>query len=243
MFGAGRLTGVPEAPIDPAVDVTLIVPVAALTFNPPEKLPALLMLPADVRLIVFVPATVPTEPSSDSEPPVAVRLIVDPFIDAAAVEPSPLDAVRVNVPAAAELVVTLVVPAKLSETTTFCPAPVAFADRFGAFNVSAVPMTPIEPAVEVRLTVPVTPLTVSAPDRLPALVMELCELKLIVSVPAVPTAPCSPRAPVAAVRLIVVPPIFAAAAELRLPLVLNENTFAADELLDTLVPPALVPLM
>ena len=110
-LAADRETGVPETPIEPAVEVRLTVPVAAMRFNPPAKLEALEILFAEFRVIELVLATVPTDPASPSEPVVAVNPMSVPVIAAAAFEFKFPAAVMLNVPPAPELLLTTVVPA------------------------------------------------------------------------------------------------------------------------------------
>lgn len=226
--------------MEPAVELRFIVPVPALTFNPPEKLAALLMLPDELRLMMSVPAAVPTEPAKPSDPPLAVRLMVAPVIDAAADELRLFAAVKLNTPAAPELLLTLLVPAFESVMNTFCPAPSALAERFGADSVTGVANAPTEPAVDVRLIVPVAPLTLNPPEKLPALLKLPAEVSEIEFVVAVPTAPARVKEPALAVRLISVPVIETPAPVLRLPAALTLNVAPAPELLLMLVLPALL---
>lgn len=101
------MTGVPDTPTEPAVEVRLTVPVP-LSVKPPAKLPALLMLPADVKEIELVVA-LPTAPARPSEPPVAVRAMLVPVI--AAEEFKLFVAVKLNVPPAPDALLTVVVAA------------------------------------------------------------------------------------------------------------------------------------
>ena len=99
------MTGAPDNPIEPDVDVRLTVPVAALVLTFAELIEAL-----EVRLTVFVVPD-PTVPDRPSEPAVAVSVIVVPEI----VVPTPAlrlpAAVKLNTLPAPELPVTVVVPA------------------------------------------------------------------------------------------------------------------------------------
>ncbi len=236
-FGADKDTGVPDTPIDPAVETKFTVPVAALRFNPPAKLDAFEILPEEVRLMMPVFATVPTEPASPSAPPVDVKAIVPPSIVAAALEFKLPAAVTLNVPAALELPVTVVVPALESVMKTVCPAPLALADRFAAESATGVPDIPTEPAVEVKFTVPAA-FTLSPPEKLPALLMLPEELKVIELVLAtVPTAAPKLRDPPVAVSAMLVPVI--AAVELRLFVATMLKTAPAPDALLTVVVAAL----
>lgn len=217
------MTGVPDTPTEPAVEVKLMVPVP-LTFKPPEKVPALLMLPAEVRLMLLVLATVPTAPASPNDPVVAVSDMVVPVILTPAPEfrlPAP---VTLNTLPAPELLVTVVVPAIESDKYTFCPADVALAEKFGELTTTGAPESPIEPEVDVRLTVPVAAFVVTLAELIDAL-----EVNVTVLVVVVPTVPASPSAPAVAVRLIVVPVIFVAAPEFKLPAAVKLNTLPAPE--------------
>lgn len=113
-LGAAKVTGVPETPTEPAVDVRLTVPVP-LSVNPPEKLPALLRLPAEVREIELVDA-LPTAPASANEPPVAVRLMLLPVVFEAALELKFVAATTLKVPPvpAPELLLSFSEPALLT---------------------------------------------------------------------------------------------------------------------------------
>ncbi len=107
-LGADSAIGAASAPTEPAVDVRLIAPVAALTLSPPDTLPVL-MLPDDDRVIESVPAVVPTAPCSPREPVVDVSEIVGAVMVAPApVLKLPL-ATTLNVLPAPELLLMLLV--------------------------------------------------------------------------------------------------------------------------------------
>lgn len=110
MLLAASVTEVPDVPIEPAVEVRLTVPVP-LTLSPPEKLPALVMLPADVKLMLLVPPTVPTAPCKPNEPAVAVKLIFVPVTFIAGAEFKLPALTRLKLLPAPELPAMLVVPA------------------------------------------------------------------------------------------------------------------------------------
>ncbi len=107
------MTGLPNAPIEPAVEVKLTVPVAELVVTFAELIEAL-----EVNETVLV-AAVPTVPANPSEPLVAVKLMVLPVIAVAADEFKLPAAVRSNMPPAPEFAVTVVVPATESDMYTF----------------------------------------------------------------------------------------------------------------------------
>ena len=99
------MTGVPEIPIDPLVDVRLTVPVAALVVTLALSMEAL-----DCSVTVFV-EVVPTVPERPSEPLVAVRSIVVPVIDVPLEELRLPAAERLKTLPAPELPVMVEVPA------------------------------------------------------------------------------------------------------------------------------------
>ncbi len=90
----------------------MTVPVP-FTFNPPEKLPALLMLPDEIKEIELVFATVPTGEPRASDPPVAVNAMFVPVM--AADELKLLLAVKLNTAPAPDALLTVVVPALVSD--------------------------------------------------------------------------------------------------------------------------------
>ena len=115
ILAADRATGVPDTPMEPAVDVRFTVPVA-VTFKPPGKLDALLMLPEELRVMAVVAAAVPTAPCNASDPFVDVSSIVVPRTVIPLPEFKLPEAVRLKSLPAAELLVKVVVPALESLT-------------------------------------------------------------------------------------------------------------------------------
>ncbi len=111
-FGEFTVTGVPSSPIDPAVEVRFTVPVTALVVTLAELIEAF-----DVNDTVFV-VPVPTVPASPSEPLVAVSMIVEPVTEVPTFEFKLPAAIKLNVVAAPELPVIVVVPALLSVKNT-----------------------------------------------------------------------------------------------------------------------------
>ena len=107
-FGELIVTGAPERPTDPVVEVRLTVPVAAFVVTFAELIEAF-----EVSETVLVVA-VPTVPANPSAPPVAVNDIVEPEISVAAPEFKLFAAMMLNTLPAPELPVTVVVPALLS---------------------------------------------------------------------------------------------------------------------------------
>ncbi len=124
------MTGAPDVPMDPVVEVRLTVPVAAFVLTFAE-----LMEADEVRLTVLVVA-VPTVPASPREPAVAVSVIVEPEMVVPAAEFKLPAAVRLNKLPAPESLVTVVVPATESSIYTSCPALFALAERFGELTVT-----------------------------------------------------------------------------------------------------------
>ncbi len=107
------------------------------------------------------------------------------------------------------------------------------ADKFGEFNVTGAPDKPIEPAVEVRFTVPVAAFVVTLAELIEAL--EVNDTVLVVPVPIVPA---SPREPLVAVRLITLPTIVVPTPTFKLPAAVKSNMLPAPELPVTVVMPA-----
>lgn len=81
---------------------------AAFTLRPPEKLPALLIAPAELKLMTLVPATVPTAPCKLRDPVVAPRLILVPVMVTAGLLIRLPFATMLNTLPAPELPVTVV---------------------------------------------------------------------------------------------------------------------------------------
>lgn len=95
------------------------------------------------------------------------------------------------------------------------------------------PDEPTDPAVEVRLTVPVAAFVITFAELIEAL-----EVRLTVSVAAVPTVPERPSEPAVAVSVMVVPVTVVPTAALRLPAAVKLKTLPAPELPVTVVVPA-----
>lgn len=207
----------------------MTVPVAAFVVTFAELIDAF-----ELSETVFVVA-VPTLPARPSEPPVAVRLIIVPVIGAPANEFKLPAATRLNVLPAPDAEVTVVVPALVPEMYTFWLALRALADRFGAFTTTGAPDRPIEPAVDVKLTVPVAAFVVTFAE-----LIEAFEVRVTVSVEVVPTVPASPSAPVVAVSDMVVPVIAVPTLLFRLPAAVKLNMLPAPELEEIVVVPALL---
>ena len=112
------------------------------------------------------------------------------------------------------------------------------AEKLGALMTTGVPEIPIEPLVEVRLTVPVAALVVTL-----ALLMDALDCKVTVAVEVVPTVPERPRDPFVAVRSMVVPVIEVPLEELRLPAADRLKTLPAPELLVIVEVPAVESVM
>ncbi len=114
----------------------------------------------------------------------------------------------------------------------------ALAERFGELTVTCEPDEPIDPDVDVRLTVPVAAFVVTFAELIDAL--EVSETTLVVPVP---TVPASPRDPLVAVRLMLEPTIELPPAEFKLPAATTLNTPLAPELPLIVVVPALLSVM
>ncbi len=189
----------PDEPTEPAVDVRLTVPVAALTVMPPPKLLVLFRLPAELRLIELVLAF-PTGPDNANEPFVEVSSMVLPLMLTPALELRLPELVKLKSFPAIEFAFIVVVPAFVLLINTLAPPVLADAEIFvPCVFIGLARLLPMLPVVAVNARV--VPWTLLVPVILAAefRVTELVDATL-------PTPELSWMSPVVVVITMSAPP-------------------------------------